>query len=74
MVDRPKSMQCRGGRVQAGWMRRAVLHELWKLRREIIRETGEDIFGVFVMPDCIEININGELDTFRVKDIKSPLK
>lgn len=74
VVNRPKTVQALGGRRQATWMRRAVLHEVWKLRREIIRETGEDIFGVFVMPDCIEININGELDTFRVKDIKSPLK
>ena len=74
VINRPKNYPQKSGRVKAAWERRAILHEVWKLRRDIIRETGEDIFGVFTMPDCIEVNINGDLETFRVKEIKSPKK
>lgn len=60
----------KGKRIQEGtaktvciWTRRQAMRNIWQIRCRILRETGEDIFRVFEMTDCIEVGIKGELET-----------
>lgn len=68
VVNKPKSTRASSPRRQNLWTKRAVLRSVWDIRKRILEESGEDIFGLFVMDDCIEINIKGELETIREED------
>lgn len=50
-------------RARAAWKRRTVKNALYEIRNQIIDKTGEDIFQIFYMTDCIEVNIRGDLET-----------
>lgn len=52
-------------RGRAAWKRRAVRNAVYELRNRILRETGEDIFQVFYMSDCIEVNVVCDIETLK---------
>jgi len=63
MVIKMPSTVAKGTRhAKAVWANRACRRALWALRNRIIDGQGVDIFNVFVMTDCIEVTIRGELD------------
>ena len=45
------------------WTRRNAMRAIWDIRCRILKETGEDIFHLYEMTDCIEIGIHGDLET-----------
>ena len=62
VLNIPRSVQAGTVRRRNGWSRKNILKSLWKLRAKIIAEDGVDIFGVFNMTDCVEVNFKGELE------------
>ena len=63
----PKSALDTSPRQRTTWIRRMVARAIMDARARILEETQEDIFNVFVMTDCVEISIKGELDTMHVE-------
>lgn len=63
IVQVPKSLIPKGRRAKTMWVKHTLMKAILDYRNRIMRETGEDIFGVFAMTDCLEINIRGELET-----------
>ena len=61
----PKGKRIQDGRAKTVciWTRRQAMRAIWDIRCSILKETGEDIFGLFEMTDCIEVSINGDLET-----------
>lgn len=45
------------------WTRRQAMRAVWDFRCRILRETGEDIFHLYEMTDCIEVGLHGDLET-----------
>ena len=62
VVKIPKTVQNGTVRRRNAWMRRAVLRVLWEKRIDRMVAEGVDIFGVYVMTDCIEVNLKGDLE------------
>lgn len=68
VVKMPKSVALKANpRGKKHWSKRACMRGVWAARCRILEETGEDIFNVFVMTDCVEISIRGELETLKTK-------
>lgn len=65
VVNQPKSVRAWSPRKRKAWIRKAVLRSLWEVRKGILEESGEDIFGVSVRDDHIIINFRGDLESFR---------
>lgn len=63
VIPVPKSVLSQGVRAKNMWVRHKLMRFVFDIRNRIMKETGEDIFGVFAMTDCIEINFKGELET-----------
>ncbi len=73
VVQVPKTVDKKSSRQKVVWMRKLVARSIMAAREKILKETQEDIFNVFVMTDCVEITIKGELETKhadRKKDYK----
>ena len=51
------------------WIRPAILRAVWEVRNKYLVE-GFDIFNVFTMTDCIEVNLRGELEAMPISDEK----
>lgn len=67
VVPIPKSAQDSSPRQRTAWVRRLVSRAIMEARGRILEQTQEDIFNVFVMTDCVEISIKGELETRTVE-------
>ena len=63
VIPVPKSLIPKGRRAKTMWVKHTLMRFIYDTRNRIMNETGEDIFGVFAMTDCIEINFKGELET-----------
>lgn len=59
----PRSVQNASGHRRTSWKKRQAMQAVWEIRERVLRETGEDIFNVFVYPDRVEVNVRGEMDT-----------
>lgn len=44
------------------WAKKAARKAVWEARCRILQETGLDVFNVFVMTDCIEVTIRGDME------------
>lgn len=62
VVPIPKTVQNGTVRRRNAWIRKAVLRSLWDARVKKMVEDGVDIFGVFTMTDCVEVNLKGDLE------------
>jgi len=63
----PKSIRHASSRSKKAWEKRAIIWEFFKLRRKLINDTGEDIFGVYHMDDSIELNIHADFETIQAE-------
>lgn len=63
----PKSAFEKSNLQRTVWVRRLISRAIMDARAKILEETQEDIFNVFVMTDCVEITIKGELETKHVE-------
>lgn len=66
VIKMPKTTQNGTARKRTLWSKRALLRAIWQIRDRILMATGEDIFNVFVMTDCVEARIRGDLLTTKV--------
>ena len=73
VINRPTTIRHSSGYKQSVWTRRVVQQALWKMRCRILEETGEDIFHLFTMTDCIEFSLKGEIETLPDEKIKRRL-
>ena len=67
VIPIPKSAFEKSNLQRTVWVRRLIARALMAARAKILEESQEDIFNVFVMTDCVEISIKGELDTKHVE-------
>lgn len=51
------------------WARRSILRAIWEVRNKHLLE-GVDIFNVFTMTDCIEVNLKGSVEAMPISDDK----
>jgi len=51
------------------WIRHAILRGIWEVRNKYLIE-GVDIFNVFTMTDCIEVNLRGDIEAMPISDEK----
>ena len=70
VIKIPKSIQKATTTKRSTWIRRSVLRAIWEVRNKVILEEGEDIFGLYKMTDCVEVNLSGYLDTRDVSEEK----
>lgn len=68
VIEIPKSVHNRSRRQMTVWVKRLVSRAVMKARAEILERTNEDIFNVFLMTDCVEISIKGDLETLHVEN------
>lgn len=73
VVEIPPSMRDNRRR-KPHWIKRNVIKALLEVRNRIGEETGEDIFNLFVMDDCIEITIKGQLESSPFERIRTKRK
>ena len=66
VIKIPKNIQEATATKRSTWFRHAVLRSIWDIRNRHILNDAVDIFGIFKMTDCIEVNLRGDLE---VKDI-----
>lgn len=67
VIKIPKSAMEKSPLQRTVWVRRLVSRAIMAARAKILEEIQEDIFNVFVMTDCVEISIRGELETKHVE-------
>lgn len=67
VIPIPKSAFEKSNLQRTVWVRRLIARAIMAARAKILEESQEDIFNVFVMTDCVEISIKGELDTKHVE-------
>lgn len=70
----PKSILNGSPRHKVMWTRSRIMSGAMQIRDKILRETGEDIFSAFIMPDCVEINLKGEYETTKREVLVTPVK
>ena len=63
VIDKPDTIRRAGLKRLTTWTKHAILSGLWKIRRKVMDEKGVDIFQVYEMTDCIEIRIEGDINT-----------
>ena len=66
VIKIPKNIREGSQTRRSTWVRHAILRSLWNVRNRYMLDSGVDIFGVYKMTDCIEVNFRGDLET---KDI-----
>ncbi len=62
VVKIPRTVAELKARRRMVWIRRAVMKAMWEIREKVLLERGYDIFNLFVMTDCIEVSIKGDLE------------
>ena len=62
VIKMPKYISKGTNHRKAVWANAACRRALWVARNRIIDEQGLDIFNVFIMTDCIEVTVRGELE------------
>lgn len=62
VIQIPKNIREATPTKRSTWVRHAILRSIWDIRNRIILDDAADIFGVFTMTDCIEVNLRGELE------------
>ena len=67
VIHMPPSVTKKNVRGRHMWAKRAVRKAVWEARCRILKETGHDIFNVFIMTDSIEVTIAGEFDAMESK-------
>ena len=67
IIQLPESATRKSSRGLAAWRRRCVKNAVYAFRNRLLKETGEDIFQVFVRDGYIEINIKGDIETLHVE-------
>ena len=65
----PPSVRDATPRKRSTWIRHAILRGIWDVRNKYLVE-GVDIFNVFTMTDCVEVNLNGEVEAMPISDEK----
>lgn len=68
VIQMPPSMKKKNLRGRRYWTRRAAMRAAWAARNKILKETGRDIFNVFLMDDCAEITIKGDFDAMEAEE------
>ena len=63
VIQMPPSVMKKNLRARNLWTKRNVKKAVWEARCRILRETGLDVFNVFVMTDCVEVTIRGDMET-----------
>ena len=63
VINIPKNIREATPTKRSTWIRHAILRTLWGIRTRFMLDEGVDIFGVYKMTDCIEVNLHGELET-----------
>lgn len=67
VIKMPPSIMRKNLRSRNLWSKKAVRKAVWEARCKILQETGKDIFNVFVMTDCVEATIRGDMDVLEVR-------
>lgn len=62
VINIPKNILNATPTKKSTWLRHAILRNIWDLRNRIIVDAGVDIFGLYQMTDCIELNLKGVLE------------
>ena len=70
VIQIPKNIREATPTKRSTWVRHAILRTVWGIRNKIILDSAVDIFGVFTMTDCIEVNFRGELEAKDVSQEK----
>lgn len=66
VIKIPRNIREASQTKRSTWVRHSILRSIWQVRNRFMLDHGVDIFGVYKMTDCIEVNFRGELET---KDI-----
>ena len=62
VIQMPPSVTKKNLRSRNLWAKKAVRKAVWEARCNILQETGLDVFNVFVMTDCVEVTIRGDME------------
>lgn len=62
VIQMPPSVTKKNLRSRNLWSKKAVRKAVWEARCNILQETGLDVFNVFVMTDCVEVTIRGDME------------
>lgn len=62
VIQMPPSVMSKNLRGRNLWTKKAARKAVWEARCRILQETGLDVFNVFVMTDCIEVTIRGDME------------
>ena len=69
VIEIPEGM--RGNRRRRPyWIKRNIAKAVIEMRNRIVEATGMDIFNLYVMDDCIEISLKGELEAKPFEKVK----
>jgi len=70
VIEYPPSLRRFTGRQKAMWAKHRMMTSLFDLRRRLIKEKGVDIFNLYVMTDCIEFSLKGDIEAGKVNEIR----
>lgn len=62
VIQIPKSIVLKSNRQKSIWIRKLITRAIMEARARILDKTECDIFNVFVMTDCVEISIKGDIE------------
>lgn len=62
VIKMPKYIARGTNHKKAVWANAACRRAMWAARNRIIDGCGLDIFNVFIMTDCIEVTVRGDLE------------
>ena len=62
VIQMPPSVTKKNLRSRNLWTKKAARKAVWEARCNILQETGLDVFNVFVMTDCVEVTIRGDME------------
>lgn len=70
VINMPKNIRDATPTKRSTWIRHAILRSIWGVRNRIILDKAVDIFSVYIMTDCVEVNIKGDFQTRDVSQEK----
>lgn len=73
VIKMPPSVTKMNRRSRNLWTKKAARKAVWEARCNILQETGLDVFNVFVMNDCVEVTIRGDMETTEKQEGKKQL-
>lgn len=62
VIKMPKTLHAKSAIQHTVWAKKAITRAILTIRAKILEQTGDDIFNVFVMTDCIEVTIRGDME------------